>query len=147
MRQQLKFLINDGGRAEAGFRGTTGDCVCRAVAIATGRPYKVVYDEINKLAKMEPKSARRPNGSSARTGVYKYTYKRYLEDHLGWIWTPTMQVGQGCRVHLLRNELPDGRLIVSVSRHLTAVIDGVVHDTHDPRRGGRRCVYGYWKAP
>jgi len=147
MRQQLNFVIDDGGRAEAGFRGTTGDCVCRAVAIATGRPYKVVYDEINKLAEMEPKSARRPNGSNERTGVYKYTYKRYLEDYLGLVWTPTMQVGQGCRVHLLRNELPDGRLIVSVSRHMTAVIDGVVHDTHDPRRGGRRCVYGYWREP
>jgi hypothetical protein len=25
------------------------------------------------------------------------------------------------------------------------VIDGVVHDTHDPRRGGTRCVYGYYQ--
>jgi len=24
------------------------------------------------------------------------------------------------------------------------VLDGVIHDTHDPSRGGRRCVYGYW---
>jgi hypothetical protein len=38
-----------------------------------------------------------------------------------------------------------GRLIVSVSKHYTAVIDSVLYDTHDPTRGKSRCVYGYWK--
>ena len=37
-----------------------------------------------------------------------------------------------------------GRLVVSLSRHWTAVIDGVIFDTHDPSRRGTRCVYGYW---
>ena len=31
-----------------------------------------------------------------------------------------------------------------LSRHITAVVDGVIHDTHDPSRKGTRCVYGYW---
>jgi hypothetical protein len=26
--------------------------------------------------------------------------------------------------------------VVSVSRHMVAVIDGIAHDTHDPSRGG-----------
>ena len=56
-----------------------------------------------------------------------------------------MKIGSGCRVHLRERELPSGRLIVSVSRHMVAVIDGVIHDTHDPSRGGTRCVYGYWQ--
>lgn len=43
-------------------------------------------------------------------------------------------------------ELPSGRLIVAVSRHLCAVIDGVIHDTFDPSRDGTRCVYGYFQA-
>jgi hypothetical protein len=47
---------------------------------------------------------------------------------------------------LKADELPAGRLIVSVSKHLVAVIDGVAHDTHDPSRGGTRCVYGYYRA-
>lgn len=55
-----------------------------------------------------------------------------------------MLIGQGCRVHLRQGELPHGRLVVSVSKHLTAVIDGVIYDTHDPSRGGMRCVYGYY---
>lgn len=55
-----------------------------------------------------------------------------------------MSIGTGCKVHLTSNELPAGRLIVKVSKHLTAVINGVVHDTHDPSREGTRCVYGYY---
>ena len=64
---------------------------------------------------------------------------------LGFEWTPCMQVGQGCRVHLRANELPAGHLVVSLSKHWAAVIDGVVHDNGDPSRNGTRCVYGYWK--
>jgi hypothetical protein len=56
-----------------------------------------------------------------------------------------MQIGSGCKVHLRADELPNGRLVVHTSRHSTAVIDGVIHDTYDPSRGGNRCVYGYWK--
>jgi hypothetical protein len=66
---------------------------------------------------------------------------------LGWVWTPTMQIGSGCTVHLRPSELPSGRLVVSVSKHLTAMIDGVIHDTHDCSRRGKRCVYGYWQPP
>lgn len=58
-----------------------------------------------------------------------------------------MFIGVGCRVHLQADELPSGRLIVSLSKHVTAIINGVVHDTHDPSRGGNRCVYGYWQWP
>lgn len=79
------------------------------------------------------------------TGVYKATYRRYLAD-LGWCWVPTMQIGTGCTTHLRSDELPSsGRLIVCVSRHMTAVIDGVIRDTHDPSRDGTRCVYGYFR--
>jgi hypothetical protein len=60
----------------------------------------------------------------------------------GFVWTPTMGIGTGCTVHLRAGELPLGRLVVSISRHYTAVIDGVVWDTIDPCGGGMRCVYG-----
>jgi len=55
-----------------------------------------------------------------------------------------MKVGQGCRVHLRQDELPKGNIIVRVSKHITTVIDGVIHDTFDPSRDGTRCVYGYY---
>ena len=64
---------------------------------------------------------------------------------LGFVWTPTMQIGSGCTVHLRDGELPMGRLVVSLSGHYCAVLDGVVHDLYDPSRDGTRCVYGYWR--
>ena len=56
-----------------------------------------------------------------------------------------MLIGTGCRVHLRRDELPTGRLVVALSGHMAAVIDGVLNDTHDCSRAGTRCVYGYYR--
>ena len=139
----MDFAYNDGGRAAASYKGRAGDCVVRAIAIATQKPYHEVYDAINALALEE--RTRRGRRSSARGGVGRTTYERYLMQQLGWEWIPTMQVGSGCRVHLRREELPRGRLVVRLSRHLTAVIDGVIHDIYNPDRRGTRCVFGYFK--
>ena len=83
---------------------------------------------------------------SARNGIY--TTRKWFKDYmleLGFVWTATMQIGSGCNTHLKADELPSGRLVCNVSRHAVAVIDGVIHDTHDCSRGGKRCVYGYWR--
>lgn len=139
----MKFIYDDGGREAAGFKGETRDCVCRAISIATEMPYREVYDMINEYGKRERTGKRKSGKSNARTGVYKNTIRKIMED-LGWKWHPTMQIGSGCTTHLRADELPNGRLIVSVSKHLVAVIDGVIHDTHDCSRDGTRCVYGYY---
>jgi hypothetical protein len=159
----MRWVKDDGGRDAAGFKGTTGDCVVRAIAIATGVPYREVYDALNELAKRERPGRRVKRRSTSRNGVYRKTYEKYLKS-LGWVHTPTMFIGQGCKVHFVEEELPKGRLIVSLSRHLTCVIDGVVHDTYNPQRGATyyykpkpdgsgveldrispdRCVYGYY---
>jgi hypothetical protein len=134
----MQFQYDDGGRTAAGYKGTTGDCVTRAIAIALEKPYDVVYEKIaaiNKHAKGE---------KTARKGLSRPLIRKLLDKN-GWTWTPTMRIGSGCKVHLRADELPPGRLIVSVSKHLVAVIDGVIHDTHDCSRGGTRCVYGYWR--
>jgi hypothetical protein len=83
---------------------------------------------------------------SAAHGIYTESvfFKRYM-GHLGFIWVPTMRIGSGCVVHLRAEDLPKGRIIVRVSKHLAAVIDGVLHDTYDCSRKGTRCVYGFWK--
>lgn len=141
----MQFVKNDGGREAAGFKGLTGDCVCRAIAIASQRPYREIYDALNIQAKEynDKKRKRRRGKSGARSGMHKEAYHDYILS-LGFNWTPTMFVGSGCKVHLAAGELPMGRLIVAVSKHLTAVIDGVIHDTYDPQRETGRCVYGYY---
>lgn len=154
----MKYQYNDGGRAAAGFAGAAGDCVVRAVAIATEQPYAQVYEALANVNAGARSRSRIAGKRSARSGVLVGTagFKRYMQS-LGWVWTPTMRIGSGCTVHLTDGELPAGRLIVSVSKHYTAVIDGVIHDTHDPRRTtlyyedgvivrrSERCVYGYWE--
>lgn len=141
----MKFSQNDGGRAAAGFKGKTGDCVTRAIAIAAQRPYQEVYDGLNAY-KADMRQTKRVRGSSARTGVSRCVYDAYLKTR-GWQWVPTMGIGSGCKVHLRDGELPKGRLIVRLSRHLAAVIDGVLHDSFDSSRNGTRCVYGYYVQP
>jgi hypothetical protein len=146
----IPFVYDDGGREAAGFKGEARDCVCRAIAIATGTPYREVYNKIEALAKSE-KPRRRKNGrkrgrSTARGGVKKKTLRAVMEFY-GLEWVPLMKIGSGCTVHLDRNELPAGTLIARVSKHVVAIVDSIARDTFDPTRGGKRCVYGYWKAP
>jgi hypothetical protein len=65
---------------------------------------------------------------------------------LGFDWVACMGIGSGCKVHLRAAELPPNcRLVVAVSKHYTCVVNGVLEDTWDCSRGGRRCVYGYWR--
>jgi hypothetical protein len=138
----VEWFHDDGGRYAAGFRGETGDCVTRAIAIAAKMPYRMVYDDLNRFCKSRHRYGHR-NGNS-RTGIFKPEIRAYMAS-IGWVWTPTMGIGTGCRVHLVADELPAGRLVVNVSKHSVAVIDGVAYDTYDPTRDGTRCVYGYYQ--
>jgi hypothetical protein len=71
-------FVYDGGRGAVGFKGRTGDCVCRAIAIAIGKPYQEVYEALNALGSRERVGRRKRSKSSPRTGVYKVTKRRYL---------------------------------------------------------------------
>ena len=126
---------------DAGYLGKTGDCVSRAIAIATEKPYQEVYDAMFEGSRNL--KLLRERGKSPREGVSRKVYEKYLHS-LGWKFHPTMAIGSGCKVHLKADELSSGRLIVRVSKHLVAVVDGVMHDTFDCSRGETRCVYGYY---
>lgn len=146
------WTYSDGGRADAGYRGEAGDCVSRAIAIVSGLPYRQVYAALHEraakdrawMARLELRyGAQARRHASPRTGVPRRVYEPYLRG-LGYVWTPTMSIGSGCQVHLRADELPSGRIVCRLSKHVCAVIDGVIHDTHDPSREGTRCVYGYF---
>lgn len=147
----MKLIITDGGRKEAGFSGyKKADCVVRAIAIASEIPYGEIYKALEaknqeyadngwgRVAK-----ALRKKGSAPSRGNFKKIYHDYIQS-LGFKWVSCMGIGTGCKVHLKASELPAGRIIARVSKHLVAVIDRVMHDTHDCSRHGTRCVYGYY---
>ena len=149
-KSNLKLQINDGGRFRAGYKGKTGDCVVRSIAIVTGMSYQKVYDDLynaNEVFRITSKTklarSLKKKNDSPRSGTHRVVLKKYLAQ-LGWKWTPTMFVGQGCKVHLKKEELPNGILLVSCSKHITVVKNGILYDTHDCSRNGTRCVYGYW---
>ena len=173
----MQFVYDDGGRANAGFQGKAGDCVTRAIAIAAQRSYAVTYFDMATINSKMKKTKGRKKGSvgikTAANGIYTTStlFKDYMIK-LGFKWVACMKPGTGCKVHLADGELPMGRLVVKLSRHLTSVIDGVIHDTYNPERDdsfmfepdhgqelaanqgrnengvwtkiGGRCVYGYW---
>lgn len=148
---QTQIVFSDGGRRQSGFKGDAGDCVCRAVAIASGIPYSEVYAVLakgNANQRTTKCTRKRAKGFKKETADHGISVKRkWFQDYMksiGFSWIPTMKIGQGCKVHLRADELPAGRLVVSLSKHYCAVIDGVIHDTHDPTRDGTRCVYGYF---
>ena len=139
---EIEHRYSDGGRATAGFKGDTGDCVTRSIAIALELPYSEVYQALNEC-RDSMRQTKRVRGSNARTGVKRKVYETYLASK-GWRFVPTMGIGTGCKVHLKHTELPNGRIIVRLSGHLAAVVNRVLHDTHDCSRQGTRCVYGYF---
>jgi hypothetical protein len=149
----MQHIHNDGGRKAAGYKGKAGDCVTRAIAIATQQPYEQVRQGLMAQTRhwidtSRSRAAKRQaqDGATVSKGVFREVYDAYLKS-LGWVWVATMRVGSGCQVHLRASELPAGRIICRLSKHICAVVDHVVHDTYDPSRAGTRCVYGYWHKP
>lgn len=138
-RQLLPYVYSDGGRAQY-FKGKVGvtDCVCRAIAIASGKDYKEVY---TALTAATGKSARR----SQDTKTAKF--KRFMAG-MGFTWTPCSGIGVRTSVHPCVGELPEqGRLVCSASGHYMAIVNGVVYDAWDSRYnswGEVRRIYGYW---
>lgn len=130
---KLAFQYNDGGRSKYFKAENVGDCSTRAIAIASGRDYKEVYNLLRRLSRTSP-----------RNGVDRKWVDKAAR-LLGGKWRACMTIGSGCQVHLRPNEVPmDKRIVCSCSGHNVAVINGVIHDTYDPSRDGTRCVYGYW---
>jgi hypothetical protein len=161
-KTNMKVIYDDGGREAAGFKGDTGDCVVRAIAIATKSPYREIYNDLYELNNRYAQGRRsrvakhmQHNGnSSPRKGNFKEVYHQYILDR-GFDWVPLMKIGSGCTANLCEEDLPSGILICRLSRHLCAVIDKVVYDTQDSQRHRivvehgnkrimRRCVYGYY---
>jgi len=127
----MTYQYHDGGRAAAGFTGKARDCVARAISIATGTPYKVIY------ARLAAANKAAGGLKSAREGLRPQVYEPILAE-LGFkrCAAPTF-AGRKART----SDMPPGIVIARQAHHLVAVIDGVAYDTHDPTE---KMVYRYW---
>lgn len=119
-----EFVFNDGGRLHAGYRGIGGDCVCRAIAIATEIPYREVWTRLADIKR--DITGKRTADKGIPIGHSKV--ESYMKE-LGFV-----HVGLGQWHDVFKIEdLPKGRLIAhlmtrSGDPHSVAVIDGVTHD-------------------
>ena len=111
----------------------TKDCVVRAIATATGKPWVEVYDDLCRIGReiSDMPSDRR-------------VYERLLAQY-GWRKCAMPRGADGKRMTLAQfNDAIGGSqtMIVSVILHLAAVVDGELQDTWDC---SRKCVGNYWK--
>jgi len=130
------FIFADGGRADAGYKGKTGDCVVRAVAIAAGIDYKTAYKDL------AAENAKLTGVKSCRRGIYRASYEAYLKRH-GWVWysAPKFDGRKAYASDFTEAEGYNGFIIARMAKHLAAVRDGVVYDTYD---SSHKMVYGYF---
>lgn len=148
---RCEFVEDDGGREAAGYGGDAGDCVARSIAIATKKPYGEVFEALKaehaKYVKRHPRSYEAKSYEAKSVGWHREpihhgcgekVYTPYLKS-IGWQYTRFTE-----RTYLRVGALPMGRLIVDVNQHFTALIDGVIHDTHDAGQQGRLSIMGYW---
>lgn len=172
-RTPLPFQKNDGGRREAGYTGTTGDCVTRAVAIGTEQEYGRVYDILSegkrdhffeKLSKVPHPSLKphlvgrksvgytlngktRTRNESARTGVG--TTEQWFQDYmhaLGWEYVSVCGTVYFC-VEALGKTLPDDRTIIcEVSTGRRSHYTTLINGVvHDMGNTTKWQVNGYWQ--
>lgn len=128
----MEFVWNDGGRSASGFVGTTGDCVTRAIAIATGVAYREVYDCLAQISDKSPRHGMSIDIASDYLAERQWT--RFPGDNL-----PFEPI-----------TMPKGVVIAHVSKqsgecnHMCTLIDRVVHDTWNAA-DDRYIIRSYWQ--
>lgn len=125
------FVVDDGGRQAAGFKGKSDDCAVRAVAIAAEMPYR----DAQRLIKDFAAKGKQGNRAIAR-GVYKEDLDAAMRS-IGWVWRKA-PVFEGRKARY--SDIP-GIAILRMARHYAAVVNGELHDSWD---SSQKMVYGYW---
>ncbi len=109
-------------------RGERNDCTVHALAALLGIPYIEAYVKMLEL------------GRKPKRGFHWYKVAK----HFGLVETPWLHRR---RVHSVVQDpsVKQGRYVVQVPRHVFAIVDGVIHDTGNPRPA--RIVKKVWRMP
>lgn len=128
------FKNDDAGRSKSSRPLQKQDCVIRSFALAFNIPYDQSYDSFKAA------------GRRSHAGTHKNIWKAQLAKHPCVVKTSFPAVKGKPRMNLpaFCNQFRCGRYIVQMAGHLTAVINGVVHDTFAPDE--TRCIYAVWKV-
>lgn len=130
----IEYMWHDGGRRQSGRKGTTGDCVVRATAIALhhGKPTGQDYDRLYKIMADMHYDVR--GVRSCRKGVAKKAYYPVLEA-LGFEHIKLTTKAEGRKWLTFTEAWNRYRrsMIVQKAKHVLAIVDGTMLDTFDWR--------------
>lgn len=131
----IKYIYDDGGRKEAGFRGGASDCLTRAIAILTKRPYGEVYKEVGDYFDEAGWSRSGARGVfTRRSGRTRnaYTVQKRLIHEFGFIKVPCkLPDGRWPTLTQAWNEFGDH--MFTTTKHIAAIADGALRDCTDIR--------------
>ena len=133
----IDYIQEDGGRADAGFRGSTGDCVVRAIAIASGEEYQVVYDtmaaHMRKHGYVATGNAYQQKPKAGKTKKRPRSALNIQHDVLRFFGFEKVKLPQGARPTYTEAHRRYGNCIVSTTKHMAALVDGALRDLFDGR--------------
>lgn len=141
----IGYEYDDGGRKENGFKGDTGDCVPRAIAIllrATGYGTALACyrDAYNCMAQAMKDNGYAASGNAYATRTRKTAKKsgqkssrdvqRVVIEGFGFV---NVKLPAGARPTYTEAFERYGNCIVSTRKHMAAVVDGNLRDLFDGR--------------
>ena len=100
------------------------DCVLRALSLLTNKTWREVQEELSDLAN--------------RYG-YMIDDVDFVEDYLDNRYKRECHYSK--TVGEFAKEFPRGKYAVTMSGHITAIVNGVIHDTFDPSDRIMRCAW------
>ena len=135
----IDFQYDDGGRAAAGYRGKTGDCVVRAIAICAGQDYRTVYLTMAEHMKRNGYAASgnayaiRERNRKAPRRKGQLTARRVQDCVLEFYGFQKVRLPAGARPTFTEAHRRYGDCIVGTTKHAAAVVDGALRDIFDGR--------------
>ena len=104
------------------------DCSVRAIALATGRSWDQTYKELSNYAREE---------------AITFSEVEFINEYLSERFERFCQEPRNKSIivsDFANLQLP-GRYLITMSGHITCVIDGVIFDTFDPSDRFIWCIY------
>ena len=135
----IDYRYDDGGREDAGYRGRTGDCVVRAIAICTGEDYRAVYATMaehmksNGYAASGNAYATRERNRKAPRSKGQIAARRVQDRVLEAYGFRKVRLPAGARPTFTEAHHQFGDCVVGTTKHVAAIVNGALRDTFDGR--------------
>lgn len=123
------LVQTDSGRSVSRRPKQSNDCTVRALANVFDMDYDDAYDYL---------------AAAGRKCSRGFHFKTLEHPKLKWEAYQAIKGQSRKTISDFCKEHPEGKWIIRVSKHVAAVIDGVVYDTFESNP--TKCVYGAWKV-